>query len=342
MNKLKDTDLREALRRKEKQQAPFQLPPDFCKNVMQEVRKEEPPKALPKYRFKRGYVAAALAMAASLLLLFSLAQKKEAELASSSKEIAQHEIALEKRSVGQSGFSSRERISSEIYSSSDEELAPKVCRTRQLAAKSLENTELGLSDKMEEPKELEQNQASSEVMVETRVLTHNPASATETDKAAVLSSEILPPVDEPKAIYASKEADENYQDPAKMDELILNLAEKLQLQPVELENDKKDSLLVSTVYLFPDKKEIDLMGRLMQGALWYSDDIPGYFLNFSHRQFFFQIKDTHTNQNYMWVAERNGRNILIYSAHAPQGCTITSVSYRKYREKWAHLNVQQF
>ena len=54
---------------------------------------------------------------------------------------------------------------------------------------------------------------------------------------------------------------------------------------------QNDSNIVGAVYVFPDKKEIDLFSRLLQAACWYSDETPGYLLSFSHQQFFFELKD---------------------------------------------------
>jgi hypothetical protein len=91
--------------------------------------------------------------------------------------------------------------------------------------------------------------------------------------------------------------------------------------------------MVSAVYVFPDKKEIDVFSRLLQVACCYSDDTPGYFLNFSHQQFFFELKDIRKQLQYRWIAERVNGRILLYTTNAPIGAKTSSACYRDYRDQ---------
>ena len=111
------------------------------------------------------------------------------------------------------------------------------------------------------------------------------------------------------ATHASEEETVPYQDPARVDEFIEKMAAYHHVKEGELTcSAVNDSNAVSRVYVFPDKKEIDVFSRLLQVACWYSDETPGYHLNFSHQQFFFELKDQRKQLQYRWIAERmNGK-----------------------------------
>lgn len=131
-----------------------------------------------------------------------------------------------------------------------------------------------------------------------------------------------------------------YQDPARMDEFIAKMADYQGVKQGELSCSlPTDSNMVSAVYVFPDKKEIDLFSRLLQAACWYSDDTPGYFLTFSHKQFFFELKDMRQQLQYRWIAERVNGKILLYGTHAPIGVKTSSSCYQEYRDKLMHTRI---
>ncbi|HRN16734.1 MAG TPA: hypothetical protein PLF38_06755 [Xylanibacter oryzae] len=153
--------------------------------------------------------------------------------------------------------------------------------------------------------------------------------------------EILLPSEEAKAYYASVDNAEKrtYQNPGDADDYIARLADYYGIEKVILNNQSsKDSCQVESIYVFPDKKEVDLFGKLLQMAFWYKNDTPGYFLNFTNRQFLFQLKDVRKDLNYLWLAEREGGSILLYLTRAPIGSKLTSNSYKEYREKWVQQN----
>ena len=140
--------------------------------------------------------------------------------------------------------------------------------------------------------------------------------------------------------YASLETNTDtipYQDPARVDEFIEKLAAYYEVKQGELEcSQPVDSTVVSTVYVFPDKKEIDVFSRLLQVACWYSDETPGYLLNFSHLQFFFQLKDMRHQLQYLWIAERVNGKILLYSTCSPIDAIVSSACYQEYRDELMH------
>jgi hypothetical protein len=143
------------------------------------------------------------------------------------------------------------------------------------------------------------------------------------------------------AAYSPAE-DSAYQAPSRMDEFIAKLADYHQAKAVPLDcaSDKSDTTIVSTAYVFEDKMEIDLFGRLLQAACWYDSKTPGYLLTFSHQQFFFTLKDLRKNEKYLWMAERIiGGRILLYSTHSPIETSVSSACFQEYREQLTHTNM---
>lgn len=142
---------------------------------------------------------------------------------------------------------------------------------------------------------------------------------------------------EPNLHYASHDLTKDtvpYQDPARVDDYIFQLAEHHQVKQGQLTCSLPvDSSLVSSVYVFPDKDEINLFSRLLQVACWYDSKTPGYHLNFSQEQFFFELKDMRRQLQYRWVAERINGRILFYSTHAPLGVKESSACYQQYRDE---------
>ena len=135
------------------------------------------------------------------------------------------------------------------------------------------------------------------------------------------------------AAHDSSGDDSNYQDPARVDEFIEKMAAYHNVKEGQLTcAAANDSNTVSRVYVFPDKKEIDVFGRLLQVACWFSDETPGYHLNFSHQQFFFELKDQRRQLQYRWIAERISGRILLYGTNAPIGTETSSACYQEYRE----------
>jgi hypothetical protein len=122
-----------------------------------------------------------------------------------------------------------------------------------------------------------------------------------------------------------------------VDEFIAKMAAYNHVKQGELEcTQPAGSNVVSSVYVFPDNKEIDVFGRLLQVACCYSDETPGYLLSFSHQQFFFELKDMRQQLQYRWIAERVNGKILLYGTHAPLGTKESSACYQDYRDELMH------
>ena len=140
------------------------------------------------------------------------------------------------------------------------------------------------------------------------------------------------------AAYTPTE-DSTYQAPSRMDEFIAKMAAYNKVEAVSMDCTPGDSLAVGKAYVFDDKQDMDLFGRLLQAACWYDSKTPGYLLNFSHQQFFFTLKDLHKNEKYLWIAERIvGGRILLYSSHSPIETEVSSTCYQTYREQLTHTN----
>jgi hypothetical protein len=152
----------------------------------------------------------------------------------------------------------------------------------------------------------------------------------------------LLPDEDPNIHYASNELTKDtltYQDPARVDDFIAQLADYNNVKQGKLTcSAPLDSNMVSAVYVFPDKKEIDVFGRLLQVACWYDSKTPGYHLNFSQQQFFFELKDMRHQLQYRWIAERINGRILFYSTHAPIGVKESSACYQEYRDELMYKN----
>jgi hypothetical protein len=146
--------------------------------------------------------------------------------------------------------------------------------------------------------------------------------------------------EDPNIHYASHELTKDtvpYQAPARIDDFIAELADYHQVKQGELKCSLPvDSSVVSAVYVFPDKKEIDLFGRLLQVACWYDSKTPGYHLNFSQQQFFFELKDMRRQLQYRWIAERINGKILLYSTCAPIDVVVSSACYQEYLDELMH------
>jgi len=150
----------------------------------------------------------------------------------------------------------------------------------------------------------------------------------------------------PNLHYAAHDPAEEtvpYQDPARVDEFIEKMAAYHNVKEGQLKcGAANDSNVVSRVYVFPDKKEVDVFGRLLQVACCYSDETPGYHLNFSHQQFFFELKDQRRQLQYRWIAERINGRILLYGTNAPIGAQTTAACYQEYRNELMHSNSINF
>lgn len=293
MNELKDTDIREALRRREARRTKPEVPADFCDSIMQEIA----PKKDSGTRWRW------MAAAATVILIIGIGT-----------------TLLMKQGNGttDNGLLT-ETTKQEIQKIQPREPQPTKPDTLEIRASK-------------PSMQIAQNNKPTTKMTETVEEQETPPQTT-THSVTVT---------EPNLHYAaySVAQDTAYQDPARMDEFIAKFASHYDIKQTRLEcPDPKDGDATGVAYVFPDNKEIDVFGRLLQVACWYDSKTPGYLLNFSHQQLFFTLKDQRKGQKYLWIAERvNDDRILLYCTHSPTEANVSSSCYQKYREQLTNNN----
>lgn len=139
----------------------------------------------------------------------------------------------------------------------------------------------------------------------------------------------------------SQAEDDACEDPGRVNVFIKKFAALNRGQQVSLpSSEPADSDVVCTAYVFPDKKEVDVFGRMLQVACFYDSDTPGYILNYSRQQLFFSIENRRKDERYLWIAERiDGKCILLYCSHSPIETDALFSNYRKYYERVACLGI---
>ena len=289
----KDTDIREALRRKYSETP--QLPADFMAKMEQRMDSESKPVA----RTRRLWPW--LAAAASVLIIIGigfLMQPDNGEpqvplLAKTSVEPKQEQPATHEENT-QETEQAEKKLEKATHSSATTPVSRKQTKSK------LTTTQKA---KIEE----EDEEAEDGVL-------HYASQKT--------STEAIP-----------------YQDPARVDSFISKLAIAYKVKEGQLKCSQPiDSNIVSMVYVFPDKEEINVFGRLLQVACWYKTETPGYRLNFSNQQFFFELKDMRQQLKYRWIAERINGKILLYGTHAPLDTPMISSCFQEYRDELMHIN----
>lgn len=307
----KDSDLREALRRKYADTP--ELPADFMPGLMKRMQETE---SAPQPAKRRPWLYPAVAAAASILLMIGVGK---------------------------------------VLVHTDQQLAPPAPQAEVVAY----NQQVKIVA-AQPPQEGGVAEQSPQEGVETEQAPHEREVAEQSPQMSVVAAQppqeietaAQPPQQEvadvdPNLHYAhhvvtedtslSEQDEVPYQDPARVDEFIAKFADNYNVKQGELQcSVHNDSNVVSTVYVFPDVKEVDVFSRLLQVACWYSDETPGYLLNFSHRQFFFELKDLRRQLHYRWIAERVNGKILLYSTCSPIEVVVSSACYLEYRDELMH------
>ena len=152
---------------------------------------------------------------------------------------------------------------------------------------------------------------------------------------------VLQPTD-PNVHYANHPAatseDTTYLAPSLVNDFIAKFANYYKVTPVALNcaYDSTETRVVSNAYIFPDKEEVNVIGRMLQIAVKYGNDAPGYGLSLSRDQFIFQLTDNRKQTKYLWLAERVRGYILLYATHAPMDAEISAACYQDFRENFTH------
>ncbi len=314
----KDTDLREALRRKYSDSP--QLPADFMEKMQERLTQQDEtssPKPATQKRLWR-WVAAAACLLILIGVGITMLPKDQAEQAKDLYAQTKSTQIEEKKSTQE------EQLVDKAQTNNIQEHTPNPA----------ENTASPATSK-----------SIKSIVAEVSLSTET-ASPVDT----VTPVEITPPMVIPATNYTTTNTnlhyasqslteDSIYLEPSKMDEFIAKIADfnKVKAVPLDCISENGDNAVVNTAYVFPDTKELNLFGRLLQAACSYDSKTPGYLLNFSHQQFFFTLKDLRKGEKYLWIAERiNGSRILLYTTHSPVEANVSTACYQNYREQLTH------
>lgn len=133
--------------------------------------------------------------------------------------------------------------------------------------------------------------------------------------------------------------DTTRQAPSKVNDFISKFAAYNSIKAVILncEGDSTVTQTISYAYVFPDRDDVDLFGRLLQVAVCYDQKYPGYQLNLSNNQFVFQLHDNNKKLKYLWMAERvNGQRILLFTTQSPINVPLSTACYQEFRDELTH------
>ena len=305
MDKYKDTDLREALNRKYADEP--QLPADFMAKMERRMADGSTVPSGSATAAKRARLWRWVAAAACFLVVVGVGlhyQFKEA-----SHPIAQS--VTSNQSIGH---------------------VQSVNRSRPISQSVTTNQSIGHVQLVNRSRPISQSVTTNH----SKVARQSVKSCASIGQSTTLDSD-------PNLHYASNDLTKDtipYQDPARVDEFIAKMAKYNKVKESELTcSTPQDSNVMSRVYVFPDKQEIDVFGRLLQVACSYSDATPGYHLYFSHLQFFFELQDVRKHLQYRWIAERVNGKILLYSTNAPLGINTSSACYQEYRDELMNTKI---
>ena len=301
--KYKDTDLREALKRKYADTP--QLPADFITKMQEETLTH----SLPN-RERRKSVLRWIAAAACLLIIIGVGINYKffriTDVPSQNATMSESMMAHQTKTA----------VDEETLSSSSSKPADEQSGGNGLAVRSMQTEQQLTAHKQKEV--TDKSEPERKVQVEVATST-------------------------PNMHYAAQSLtyDSTYQAPSKMNAFIDKIAEYNKVKGVTLDctSDCDGNNVVNTAYVFQDTKELDLFARLLQAACSYDSKTPGYLLRFSNKQFYFTLKDQYKGEKYLWMAERlvDGR-ILLLSSHSPIASKVSAACYQNYLEQLTHIH----
>ena len=299
----KDTDLREALKRKYADTP--QLPADFITKMQEETLTH----SLPN-RERRKSVLRWIAAAACLLIIIGVGINYKffriTDVPSQNATMSESMMAHQTKTA----------VDEETLSSSSSKPADEQSVGNGLAVRSMQTEQQLTAHKQKEV--TDKSEPERKVQVEAAAST-------------------------PNLHYAAQSLayDSTYQAPSKMNAFIDKIAEYNKVKGVTLDctSDCDGNNVVNKAYVFQDTKELDLFARLLQAACSYDSKTPGYLLRFSNKQFYFTLKDQYKGEKYLWMAERlvDGR-ILLLSSHSPIASKVSAACYQNYLEQLTHIH----
>ena len=319
MKELKDNDLREALRRSEEKRAAVEVPADFFDSVMGKIDAE--PKTVKMWRWVAAAACIALVAGIGTAILF-------ADRTIQDKGMTARIEAEEKAEIQELNTFVADTLTEPVDAPKPKMTAPE--QKAKPAAKPKPAAEPQPSPnpnlRMErpqyaknEPKTIAADTASTNI------------AATE-DAANTGYAEFQPKKDKPNFT------------PALMDEFIEMMAGIQGVSRIKSGcSIANDTIFDESFYVFPVRKDYDVLEQIVWMASNYSNTTPGYNFNNTGRQILFSIDDEPNGLNYLWIIERiDDSKIMIYSVHAPIDIEYKSDCYQQFYDDLTFANFNTY
>jgi hypothetical protein len=317
MNKFNDNDIREALRRSEEKRTAPTVPDDFFDSVMGRIETE--PKTIKLWRWVAA--AACIALMAGIGSAILFADKTVVESASVVENIVPENTEKQLTDIAETDSVADPVVAPE----------PKIEAPETKAAPAAK------------PKPATQPAPNPNLRIERPQYAENEPTTVAADSATIDNATSQ---DEANINYAENQSknDETNFAPAMLDEFIEMLAEIQGVNKIHSEcSVANDTSFVETFYVFPVKKEYNVLEQFAWMVGNYSKTSPGYIFNNSGRQVFFSIDDEQNGLNYLWIAERiDDSKIMIYSVHAPIDIEYESDCYQQFYDDLTFSNFNTY
>ena len=315
MKEMKDDDLREALRRSEEKRTATEVPADFFDKVMGEIEAE--PKTIKMWRWVAAAACIALVAGIGSAILFSGKTTKVPEMIAETP--IKENIEIQEPAVV-------------INDSTTEPAATPEPKLEAPQPKAKPNT-----------KPAAEPQPNPNLRMERPLYAANEPTTVAADSAPTNNAV---PQEFVSTNFAENQTETKEADftPAMLDEFIEMLAEFQGVNKINSEcSVANDTNFVETFFVFPVKKEYDVLGQFVQMTSNFPNTSPGYIFNNSGRQVFFSIDDEQNGLNYLWIAERiNDYKIMIYSVHAPIDIEYESDCYQQFYDDLTFANFNTY
>lgn len=317
MNKLNDNDIREALRRSEEKRTAPTVPDDFFDSVMGRIETE--PKTIKLWRWVAA--AACLALVAGIGSAILFADKTIVESTPIAETVVSENTEKQPTDIAETDSVAEPIVVPE----------PKIEMPKTKAAPAAK------------PKPATQPAPNPNLRMERPQYAANEPATIAADSATIDNATSQ---DEANIIYAENQSknDETNFAPAMLDEFIELLAEFQGVNKINSEcSIANDTFFNESFYVFPIKKEYDVLGQFVQMTSNFPNTSPGYIFNNSGRQVFFSIDDEQNGLNYLWIAERiDDYKIMIYSVHAPIDIEYESDCYQQFYDDLTFANFNTY
>ena len=309
MNKFNDNDIREALRRSEAKRQPAEVPDDFLASVMGKIETEPEHKTIKLWRWVAAAACIAVVAGIGTAILFADSTVQESEM------IAETTVE-EKIEFLQSTNAENDTITEPIAVPEPEVEAQK--QKAKPAAKP-------------KPATRPQPAPNPNLRIERPQYAENEPTTVAADSAP---TNIIATQDAANTGYAEfqPENDKPNFTPAMMDEFIEMMAEIQGVNKIKSEcSIDNDTNFVEFFYVFPTKKDYDVLEQIAWMVGNYSNSSSNFIFNNTGRQILFSIDDEQNGLNYLWIAERiDDSKTMIYGVQAPIDIEYESDCYQQF------------